>query len=117
MPNISHTTKSARKRRVNSRGVSSQLPSSPGLSSSLIHTHEMQLDTDADSVEVHEEALLDEAIELSFPASDPIGELPVATTRSGCHDCEEMMLDEAIELSFPASDPIAITPRHRVTVR
>lgn len=61
----------------------------------------------------HDEALLDEAIEESFPASDPITELPEkhGSSRQAAqkkHDEEEESLDDAIEMTFPASDPIAI---------
>ena len=60
--------------------------------------------------ECRAEALLDEAVDQTFPASDPVAELP---THAGhphlvCEDEEEELLDEAIELTFPASDPIAI---------
>jgi hypothetical protein len=63
-----------------------------------------------------EESLLDEAIELTFPASDPAAELPAkACSEKAAHlqDEEEGLLDEAIELTFPASDPISITPHEK----
>ena len=44
---------------------------------------------------------LDEALEDSFPASDPVGVTPDAVS----HDGEEDALDEALDESFPASDP------------
>ncbi|RJG04099.1 hypothetical protein D3878_22995 [Noviherbaspirillum sedimenti] len=59
----------------------------------------------------HDEALLDEAVDETFPASDPVAELP---TVHGSHqyaagnDEGEQSLDHAIEMTFPASDPIAI---------
>lgn len=60
--------------------------------------------------EKRDEALLDEAVDQTFPASDPIAELPARADQSHlvCEDEEEELLDEAIELTFPASDPIAI---------
>lgn len=67
-----------------------------------------------------EEFLLDEAIELSFPASDPIAELPASAVpeeMAQCSDEDEGLLDEAIELTFPASDPIAVTPHDKLCVR
>lgn len=60
----------------------------------------------------HQEALLDEAIEESFPASDPIAEHPEPPSSqrhsAAPSDEEEESLDDAIEMTFPASDPIAI---------
>lgn len=56
-----------------------------------------------------QEILLDEAIEMTFPASDPIAEHPQPITHA-CPDGDELMLDDAIALTFPASDPIAFTP-------
>jgi hypothetical protein len=58
-----------------------------------------------------EESLIDEAVELTFPASDPVAELPASAESekaAQCHDCQEDLLDEAVELTFPASDPIAV---------
>lgn len=67
--------------------------------------------TASDNPQEREEALLDEAVEDTFPASDPIAEMP-ATHHSEHdmtgHDEEEESLDHAIEMTFPASDPIAI---------
>lgn len=60
-----------------------------------------------------EEARIDEAIELTFPASDPVAELPATAPsekKEACNDNEEILLDDAIEMTFPASDPIAVTP-------
>lgn len=60
----------------------------------------------------HKEALLDEAVEDTFPASDPVAELPHARSteqhRKASSDEDEELLDDAIEMTFPASDPIAI---------
>ena len=60
-----------------------------------------------------EEALLDVALELTFPASDPIAETPLPRKHSACPDGDELMLDDAIALTFPASDPVAFTPHAR----
>ncbi|TCS35754.1 hypothetical protein EDC30_10953 [Paucimonas lemoignei] len=62
--------------------------------------------------EEHTEALLDEAVEDTFPASDPVAEIS-QTHASEQHsaspiDEEEELLDDAIEMTFPASDPIAV---------
>lgn len=56
-----------------------------------------------------QDAWLDEAIELSFPASDPVAELPQVPAPVPTRDSQEALLDEAIALSFPASDPIAVS--------
>jgi hypothetical protein len=65
----------------------------------------------------HEENLLDEALESTFPASDPVTETQpkIASEREVILQAEEeviqheeFLLDEALELTFPASDPIAI---------
>jgi hypothetical protein len=72
----------------------------------------------ADTVQ-REEALLDEAIEQTFPASDPIAELPASPESektAQCKDEDEALLDEAIEETFPASDPIAFTPHEKLVV-
>ncbi|HJW54297.1 MAG TPA: hypothetical protein VJ577_03410 [Burkholderiaceae bacterium] len=66
-----------------------------------------------------EESMLDEAIELTFPASDPTAELPASSGSekdARCNDEEESMLDEAIDLTFPASDPIAVSSITRIEV-
>lgn len=67
----------------------------------------------------HAERLLDDALESTFPASDPVAE-PHAETRCTPEEAaalraeeeavehEEFLLDEALEMTFPASDPIAI---------
>lgn len=74
-------------------------------------------DIHSEDCETREDALLDEAIELSFPASDPIAELPHAAATTFVRDSQEAMLDAAIELTFPASDPIAISMQYcRVAV-
>ena len=66
-------------------------------------------DIHADDCERREDALLDDAIELSFPASDPIAELPHTAASMMVCDSQEALLDAAIELTFPASDPVAIS--------
>jgi hypothetical protein len=71
----------------------------------------------SDNKDEREEALLDEAVEESFPASDPVAELPAT---HGCDhvmapiDEEEESLDHAIEMTFPASDPIAIPSKEEL---
>lgn len=68
-----------------------------------------------------EEAQLDRAVENTFPASDPIAELPAAATSTKVIDSEDALLDEGIEETFPASDPVAagnitkIIPQEHVT--
>ena len=56
----------------------------------------------------HEEALLDKAVENTFPASDPIAEVPAKASSTKVIDSEDAELDKAIEMTFPASDPIAV---------
>ena len=77
----------------------------------------------------HVEELLDEALEESFPASDPAeltlpheerGPARVARPASAKgpgkpHD--EALLDEALDESFPASDPVAVSPAREVRKR
>lgn len=77
----------------------------------------------------HVEELLDEALEESFPASDPAevtlpleergparSAKPVAAKAAGkSHD--EALLDEALDESFPASDPVAVSPAREVRKR
>jgi hypothetical protein len=109
---------------------SSDLPSSEGLSPTEVtpkdvtpdHAawHDLQTrETCSVDSEVRKEALLDEAIELTFPASDPIAELPVDSNSKKAEQCEdedEILLDEAILLTFPASDPIAVTPHDKLGI-
>lgn len=57
----------------------------------------------------HEEQLLDSALKHTFPASDPVAELPIATPLSPSEKVKECLLDDAIEFTFPASDPISVS--------
>jgi hypothetical protein len=58
--------------------------------------------------ESHEEKLLDHALKGTFPASDPVAELPVEEKLSEKQEAEEQLLDDAVEMTFPASDPISV---------
>lgn len=54
--------------------------------------------------------VLDEAVALTFPASDPIA-IDVAYERgkaAEAHASADEVLDEAQAMSFPASDPISV---------
>jgi len=54
--------------------------------------------------------VLDQAVALTFPASDPIA-VEVAYERGKAAEARaapEKALDDAAEMTFPASDPIAI---------
>ena len=54
--------------------------------------------------------VLDEAVALTFPASDPIA-IDVAYARGAAAEAlasPDEVLDTAAELSFPASDPISV---------
>ncbi|HVK94479.1 MAG TPA: hypothetical protein VM571_07100 [Noviherbaspirillum sp.] len=69
----------------------------------------------------HEERLIDEALEETFPASDPVEEHSSEQTPerlradAAVYEHEEGLLDEALEETFPASDPIAVYgPEQRV---
>jgi tryptophan synthase alpha subunit len=55
------------------------------------------------------EHTLDDALELTFPASDPVAEMPMETAASEGDVAKETLLDIAIEMTFPASDPISVT--------
>lgn len=74
-----------------------------------VETEEFSFCQDPQSQEI----LLDEAIEMTFPASDPIAETTFAARHSACLDSDELLLDDAIALTFPASDPVAFTPHPR----
>jgi len=55
------------------------------------------------------EDLLDDALEHTFPASDPIAERPAPDQPLDPEEqAQEDLLDCAVELTFPASDPIAV---------
>jgi hypothetical protein len=100
----------------------SERPSSPGTASRSVTpkdiTSENASAPDAVDRELaktsgaqHQQSLLDEASEESFPASDPPAVPAVSNEASNPEneDSEEHLLDEAVELTFPASDPIAIS--------
>jgi hypothetical protein len=56
----------------------------------------------------HEEKTLDSALKQTFPASDPVAEMPVEEVKSEQENAKESLLDDAIEMTFPASDPISV---------
>lgn len=56
-----------------------------------------------------EERQLDDALEQTFPASDPVAEMPTETVASEGEVAKETLLDIAIEMTFPASDPISVS--------
>ncbi len=58
--------------------------------------------------ESHDEKMLDHALKGTFPASDPVAELPVSEKKSEKEKAEETLLDDAVEMTFPASDPISV---------
>lgn len=58
----------------------------------------------------HNEKMLDHALKGTFPASDPVAELPVDEKPSEKQQAEECLLDDAVEMTFPASDPISVDP-------
>jgi|LSQX01.1.fsa_nt_gb hypothetical protein len=55
----------------------------------------------------HNQNDLDQNLEDTFPASDP---LPPANLKKGPSKADEEALDEALEETFPASDPIPANP-------
>lgn len=58
----------------------------------------------------HDEKMLDHALKGTFPASDPVAELPVRERQSDKDKAEEKLLDDAVEMTFPASDPVSVDP-------
>jgi hypothetical protein len=78
-------------------------PSAPATKSAEKAAHLARTGTEA----LHEEKLLDNAVEDTFPASDPVAEMPAQTASTKVIDSEDAQLDKAIEASFPASDPVA----------
>ena len=58
--------------------------------------------------ESHDEKMLDRALKNTFPASDPVAELPVNDEPSDKEKAEERLLDDAVEMTFPASDPVSV---------
>lgn len=67
----------------------------------------------ADDAALHDEHLLDDALDQTFPASDPFVEHSSSYQPSEQEMQEETLLDNALELTFPASDPIAISSCYR----
>lgn len=61
------------------------------------------------SEESHEERMLDKALAHTFPASDPVAELPTTTAKSEGEQAKEDLLDDGIEMTFPASDPVSVS--------
>lgn len=59
--------------------------------------------------QTHQEELLDNALDQTFPASDPVAEVPTESAPSEQEKAKDVLLDRALELSFPASDPISVT--------
>ncbi|HEV7856094.1 MAG TPA: hypothetical protein VGO72_03950 [Herminiimonas sp.] len=57
----------------------------------------------------HEERTLDRALKQTFPASDPVAEMPVEEKKSEEENAKESLLDDAVEMTFPASDPISVS--------
>ncbi|HWU97823.1 MAG TPA: hypothetical protein VN114_04875 [Oxalicibacterium sp.] len=78
------------------------------------HSKKHQKAAEAERVRVspesasHEERLLDDALAKTFPASDPVAELPAEPEIPEDEKAKETLLDTAIEMSFPASDPISV---------
>lgn len=58
---------------------------------------------------VHDEHLLDSALDDTFPASDPVAELPAAAPLTAKEMVKEELLDDALEFTFPASDPLSVS--------
>ncbi|MBF8178169.1 hypothetical protein [Herminiimonas contaminans] len=61
------------------------------------------------TMHTHDEELLDDALEATFPASDPVAEMPHDSEPSKQEKAKDELLDTALDLSFPASDPISVT--------
>ena len=61
------------------------------------------------AAESPEEHLLDKALAHTFPASDPVAEMPTTTTKSEEQQAKEDLLDVGIEMTFPASDPVSVS--------
>jgi hypothetical protein len=59
--------------------------------------------------ETHEERLLDSALKQTFPASDPVAEMPEETELPQEQKAKESLLDVGIEMTFPASDPVSVS--------
>ena len=54
---------------------------------------------------------LDDALAQTFPASDPVREMPASadTQKDLADDALEHALDAAVAMTFPASDPVAVS--------
>lgn len=61
------------------------------------------------TMHTHDEELLDDALGATFPASDPVAEMPHDSEPSKQEKAKDELLDTALDLSFPASDPISVT--------
>ena len=61
----------------------------------------------------HQESLLDSALDDTFPASDPVENVPAKPAKSGQKSVQqtakEELLDVGIEMTFPASDPVSVS--------
>lgn len=76
----------------------------------MTHHHSSRTSTHTPKPAVsHEEHLLDKALSQTFPASDPVAEMPVETAVSEEALARETLLDIGIEMTFPASDPVSVT--------
>jgi hypothetical protein len=60
------------------------------------------------TAKTHDEQLLDDALTDTFPASDPVAELPHDEGLSAKRKAREGLLDDGIEMTFPASDPVSV---------
>jgi hypothetical protein len=102
------------------RPESETLPSSQGDSPRDMTPHDISPDSASwnyrtvrqnasSDPEEREDALLDEGIELTFPASDPVAipSSPPEHKADAPSDPETRKLDKAVKMTFPASDPIA----------
>ncbi len=58
---------------------------------------------------LHDEQVLDGALEDTFPASDPVAELESHAGLGAGEMVREALLDDALEFTFPASDPLSVS--------
>lgn len=62
----------------------------------------------------HQERLIDEAVDETFPASDPISpDTGKGVNKQIPEDELEADLDDALDDTFPASDPVSIATPHK----